>query len=89
MAALLEQPEAARYGYDLMKSIRVASGTLYPILLRLEERGYLSAEWRKPVSEGRPPRHAYKLTSEGRRYAAHHIDAVKAQREPTAKKASI
>jgi PadR family transcriptional regulator, regulatory protein PadR len=53
------------YGYELMKSADIKSGTLYPILMRLEERGLLESKWTPPEQEGRPARHAYRLTDAG------------------------
>ena len=41
------------------------SGTLYPLLIRLEAQGLLEAEWQPPAAPGRPPRHAYRLTAAG------------------------
>ncbi len=75
LTLLLEQPDAQRYGYELMKSSGLNSGTMYPILMRLHERGFLDAAWRPPASEGRPPRHAYRLTDAGRAYAIEHENA--------------
>jgi DNA-binding PadR family transcriptional regulator len=51
-----------RYGYDLAKATGLASGTLYPILMRLEARGLLEARWE--LGERRP-RHVYRLTAAG------------------------
>jgi len=65
LAALFEQPQAWRYGYDLSKQTGLKSGTLYPILMRLSDQGMLESEWRQPLQAGRPPRHAYRLTSAG------------------------
>ena len=58
------------YGYALMKSTRLKSGTLYPILMRLTDRGYLDATWEEPQGLGRPPRQSYQLTPQGRAYAS-------------------
>ena len=69
LAAFLEAPGAWRYGYDLTKQTGVGAGTLYPALDRLSARGLLEAEWRPSEIQGRPPRHAYRLTAEGVRYA--------------------
>lgn len=69
LEALLERPQAWRYGYDLSKETGLKSGTLYPLLIRLSEEGLLEAEWRPSSQEGRPPRHAYRLTSKGRSLA--------------------
>lgn len=58
------------HGYDLCRQSGVKSGTLYPLLIRLEQQGYLEAEWQAPVEVGRPPRHAYRLTVAGRALAS-------------------
>ncbi len=65
LAALLERAGAWSYGYDLAKLAGIKSGTLYPLLIRLEQGGYLEAEWQPPSMPGRPPRHAYRLTAAG------------------------
>ena len=57
------------YGYALMKSTGLKSGTLYPILMRLTDRGFLAATWEEPKTIGRPPRQSYQLTPQGRAYA--------------------
>jgi len=57
------------HGYDLCRQGRVKSGTLYPLLMRLEEQGFLEAEWQAPAEPGRPARHAYRLTATGRALA--------------------
>ena len=69
LAALLEAREGWSHGYELASITGIKSGTLYPLLLRLESESYLEAEWRAPVAGGRPPRHAYRLTTAGRRLA--------------------
>lgn len=65
LAALSAEPQAWRYGYDLSKETGLKSGTLYPLLMRLHDQGWLEAEWRQPLQAGRPPRHAYRLTAAG------------------------
>ncbi|HEX5459262.1 MAG TPA: PadR family transcriptional regulator [Steroidobacteraceae bacterium] len=65
VAALLAQPRAWQHGYALAKATGLRSGTLYPILGRLEDRGYLESKWLEPAQEGRPPRHVYRLTPAG------------------------
>jgi PadR family transcriptional regulator PadR len=69
MLLLLEALSAGashwRHGYDLMKETGLLSGTLYPLLMRMTERGLVEAEWREPEQPGRPPRHAYRLTASG------------------------
>ncbi len=73
LAALAEQPQAWRYGYDLSKETGLKSGTLYPLLMRLHDQGWLEAEWRPAVQPGRPPRHAYRLTGAGLALAAERL----------------
>lgn len=65
LATLLERAGAWSYGYDLAKVAGVKSGTLYPLLIRLKQGGFLEAEWQPPSIPGRPPRHAYRLTASG------------------------
>ena len=65
LATLLDRAGSWSYGYDLAKITGVKSGTLYPLLIRLEERGLLETEWQPPAEPGRPPRHIYKLTAAG------------------------
>src|SRR4051812_47953833 len=69
LATLLEARGRWRHGYDLASSTGLKSGTLYPLLIRLEAQGYLQAEWQAPAAAGRPPRHAYRLTAAGERLA--------------------
>jgi PadR family transcriptional regulator, regulatory protein PadR len=63
--ALMERPRAWHYGYDLSRLTELKSGTLYPILMRLCERGVLESKWQPAAQEGRPPRHMYRLTAAG------------------------
>lgn len=70
LAALAQQPQAWRHGYDLSRETGVKSGTLYPLLMRLTDQRLLDSEWRQPLEPGRPPRHAYRLTDSGVALAA-------------------
>lgn len=54
------------YGLEISRETRLKSGTLYPILNRLAERGWLEGRWVEAEQAGRPPRHAYRLTATGR-----------------------
>jgi DNA-binding PadR family transcriptional regulator len=66
---LLESPRSWHYGYALSHRTGLKSGTLYPILVRLAEQGWLDTEWSQPDAPGRPPRHTYRLTAEGAKSA--------------------
>ena len=65
LAALLERAQTWRHGYDLSKETGLKSGTLYPLLIRLTEQGFLEARWEGSDRMGLPPRHAYRLTGAG------------------------
>src|SRR5271154_5417311 len=67
LRALAGDPARWRYGYDLATEVRLKSGSLYPILVRLADRGLLETSW-EPGRGSRPPRHLYRLTSAGREY---------------------
>src|ERR1700709_1724035 len=69
LAAMLEEPLAWRYGYELLKKTGLQSGTLYPLLMRLCDQGLLEAQWREPEKTGKPPRHVYRLTPTGLAFA--------------------
>ncbi len=65
LRALLGQPRAWCHGYDLSIATGLKSGTLYPILMRLGDRGRLEHKWQESPDPGRPPRHMYRLTADG------------------------
>jgi DNA-binding PadR family transcriptional regulator len=69
LGAFLADPAAPRYGYDLMKAARLQSGTLYPLLARLEREKLVASAWETPQQEGERPRKYYRLTGEGIRVA--------------------
>jgi PadR family transcriptional regulator, regulatory protein PadR len=60
----LERPSDWRYGYELSQVTGLKSGTLYPILMRLEKHSLLKARW-VATEDGVPPRHTYRLTPNG------------------------
>ena len=65
LAVLCGQPSAWQHGYALAKQTGLKSGTLYPILIRLCDRGLVEARWQDEPQPGRPRRHLYRLTSAG------------------------
>jgi DNA-binding PadR family transcriptional regulator len=60
----VERPTHWRYGYELSRETGLKSGTLYPILMRLEKHSLLEARW-VTTEEGVPPQHTYRLTPNG------------------------
>ena len=64
LSALCEEPSQWRHGYALAGQTGLKSGTLYPILIRLADRGLVEACWQEEAP-GRPRRHLYRLTAAG------------------------
>jgi PadR family transcriptional regulator PadR len=61
--------QGIRHGFDVIDATELPSGTVYPILRRLEREGLVSAQWEDAViahAEQRPPRRYYELTAEGK-----------------------
>jgi PadR family transcriptional regulator PadR len=67
LQALLREPGRELYGLELSKETGLLPGTAYPILMRLEQQGWVSArrEDIDPHAVGRPPRRYYSLTANG------------------------
>jgi DNA-binding PadR family transcriptional regulator len=78
LRAFVEDPAAPRYGYDLMKAAGLPSGTLYPMLARLEDHKLVTSAWETPQAEGERPRRYYQLTGEGIRVARLELARVSA-----------
>ena len=65
LSALCDEPSQWRHGYALARQTGLKSGTLYPILIRLADRGLVEARWQEEPVPGRPRRHLYRLTADG------------------------
>lgn len=76
LEALLEDPGGCFYGFELLAHAEMKSGTLYPILARLERAGWLASHWEEadPRLLSRPRRRYYLLTSQGRELS---VEAVR------------
>lgn len=68
---MLDKPREGRSGAEISRATGVGSGTLYPLLARLEEAAWVKGEWEKlnPSEAGRPRRRLYKLTALGQKNA--------------------
>jgi DNA-binding PadR family transcriptional regulator len=69
------------YGFDIMDATGLPSGTVYPILRRLDREGLLKSAWEKPAEaqrEQRPPRRYYEITGAGEGFLAEAIDRYRA-----------
>ena len=65
---LLAVSRGFRHGFDIIDASGLKSGTVYPILRRLEDAGMLRARW-EPAADAReaqrPPRRYYQITGAG------------------------
>jgi PadR family transcriptional regulator PadR len=72
----LKKKRDKMYGYEIMQSLQLRTkgmwapkaGTIYPILRRLEKRGFVKSEW-AATKTGGPSRRYYKMTPEGKKVA--------------------
>src|SRR5260370_21358868 len=71
LMALRDWPREGLSGAQIARSTKLASGTLYPILGRLEQAGWLESQWEAgdPHALGRPRRRYYQVTAIGERGA--------------------
>lgn len=67
LRALLAEPTREMYGLQIGEQAGLPSGTIHPILARLQGLGWLESQWEDavPQEEGRPRRRYYKLTEDG------------------------
>ena len=81
LAFLLSNQHRMFYGLEIGQATKTAAGALYPILKRLELKGWIEGEWEKidEHKEGRRRRKYYSLTPKGVPAAK---EAVKAHLNP-------
>ncbi|WP_250562607.1 PadR family transcriptional regulator [Sphaerisporangium fuscum] len=86
LRALLGEPGRERYGLELCEETGLPSGTVYPILARLEQIGWVESRWEDPdahVSEGRPRRRYYRMTTDGAELGREAVaKAYRSRRQP-------
>jgi PadR family transcriptional regulator PadR len=82
LRALIEDPTRDRYGLELSGATGLPSGTLHPILARLERLGWLQSSWEQidTRQESRPRRRYYRLNASGLVSARHALAQAVAQR---------
>lgn len=77
--AFLDAPSDETYGFELAEATGLPSGTIYPVLRRLEDEGFIKSHWTQvDTGSQRRRRRYYELTGEGRR-AAHAATAGQRQ----------
>lgn len=87
LQALMQEPTQERYGLQLAEVTGLPSGTIYPILARLEQAGWVQSAWEDPTvheAAGRPRRRFYHLTSDGAEQARDALARVSLPRRSTA-----
>ena len=72
LEAMIAAPTEEMYGLEICHAAELPSGTIHPILARLERVGWVESRWEDvdPRSEGRPRRRYYQLTPQGAQRAA-------------------
>ncbi len=80
LGLMLQDPTADYYGLDLSQRAGLLTGTVYPLLQRLEERGWMEShrEDVDPGAAGRPARRLYRLTGLGEREARRELAEIQA-----------
>ena len=82
LADLCATPSQWRHGYGLARATGLKSGTLYPVLIRLADRGLVEACWEAEQPTGRPRRHLYRLTPEGLAVATTALAQARSWQDP-------
>jgi DNA-binding PadR family transcriptional regulator len=88
LRAALQEPAREWYGLQMCEATGLPSGTVYPIISRLEQHGWIESRWEDPaehIAEGRPRRRYYRLTGEGAEQARAALARVDQARRPTAR----
>lgn len=65
LLALADQGSSWSHGYELCVRLGLKAGTMYPILMRLADRGHVETVWEDDPPPGRPRRHLYRLAPAG------------------------
>jgi DNA-binding PadR family transcriptional regulator len=82
LRTLLVEPAEELYGLQLCSMAELPSGTIHPILARLESAGWLDSRWEdvEPGEAGRPRRRYYRLNPDGAERARLALAAASAKR---------
>ena len=81
---MLEDAAVPRYGLEISKQAGLETGTLYPVMARLERVGWVESSWEDPdlsISDGRPRRRYYQLTKDGAEQARLALAEISFRRE--------
>jgi PadR family transcriptional regulator, regulatory protein PadR len=82
LKALRDAPKDGLYGLQVADAVHLPTGSIYPILLRLEQAGWVIGVWEDPqqvaAEKRRRRRRFYVLTALGRRLAGDAIQRIEA-----------
>ena len=81
LSVLLGEPDQAHYGLAIARETGLKTGTLHPILARLQEAGWTTSVWEDPddhEDQGRPRRRYHRLTKDGEVAARRAVAAASA-----------
>ncbi|MGD0557491.1 MAG: PadR family transcriptional regulator [Streptosporangiaceae bacterium] len=86
LRTFLEDVAQPRYGFELMRLTKLPSGTLYPILARLESAGWLASDLEEidPATLGRPVRRMYRISPQSAQIARQELAAISEELRPPA-----
>jgi DNA-binding PadR family transcriptional regulator len=84
LTVLLDEPSARHYGLAIAKQAGLPTGTIYPILARLEQVGWVTSDWEvaDPATVGRPRRRFYRLSAAGAERASQAVRQAQRALEP-------
>lgn len=76
LRVMLETPAGSHYGLEIAKALHLPTGTVYPILYRLEQAGWIASEFEETAAADleRPRRRLYTLTGHGAQAARDELD---------------
>lgn len=86
LEALLADPQREWYGLELMDATKLTSGTLYPILHRLVQDGWLARQGGQQSDKGGPGRRLYVLTGIGEQAAARVVEERRRAKRPATRR---
>jgi len=81
LSVMIAEPDQAHYGLAIARATGLKTGTLHPILARLQETGWTTSAWEDPgdhEDQGRPRRRYHRLTKDGEVAARRAIAAANA-----------
>ncbi|MFF0095295.1 PadR family transcriptional regulator [Streptomyces canus] len=79
-ALLVATSDKPAWGLSICRDADLGPGTVYPILDRLTERGWITSHEESTPHPGRPARRHYELTSTGRQAATEALEARASRR---------